>query len=97
MVPEWFLVLLEGGFGMLSMRHFCGQHTLLLVVTHCLLWRWQPAPSMRCLSPEESVEGEEVAAVLVRLGGRQHAEAGFPIFLHTFQIPDFSSDLQDGF
>lgn len=30
-------------------------------------------------------------------GGQQHAEAVFPIFLHTFQIPDFSSDLQDGF
>lgn len=85
MVPEWFLVLLEGGFGMLSMRHFCGQHTLLLVVTHCLLWRWQPAPSMRCLSPEESAEGEEVAAVLVRLGGGSMLKQAFQYFCTHFR------------
>ena len=33
-VPKLFPVPLEGGFGMLSMRHFCGQHTLRLVLTH---------------------------------------------------------------
>lgn len=37
--------------------------------------------------------GEGSAGVLMGLGAQRHSDGVFSIFLHTFQIPDFSSDL----
>lgn len=48
---------------------------------------------MRCLSPKESALGEESAGVLAGLAGQRHADGVFSVFFHTFEIPDFSSDL----
>lgn len=79
---------------MMSMRHFCGQHTLLLVVTHLSALEVAACLQHRLSEPRGECDlGEESAGVLVGLGVQRHSDGLFLIFLHTFQIPDFSSDL----